>query len=98
MASLFFTQLLVKNGILAKEVWSDELGIITDGNFGEAKIKYKESLRNIRKKLKNISFLPVITGFIGKTPQEQTTTLGRGGSDTTAYLIGSCFQPSKVIL
>ena len=41
---------------------------------------------------------PVITGFIGKTHDGQTTTLGRGGSDTTACLVGAALKAQKIIL
>lgn len=97
-SSLLFTEFLLKNDIRAKRLTEEDLGLITDENFGDANILYEESLRNIKSKLKNISQLPVITGFIGKSRRGQTTTLGRGGSDTTACLLGSVLNPSKVIL
>ncbi len=97
-SSLFFTEILFKNGIPAKRFTGEELGIITDENFGDANVRYEESVRNIKSKLKNIFQVPVITGFIGKTSKGKTTTLGRGGSDTTACLVGAALNSSKVIL
>jgi aspartate kinase len=42
--------------------------------------------------------VPVVCGFLGKTVRGKTTTLGRGGSDTTAVLLGNCLNASEVIL
>jgi len=42
--------------------------------------------------------VPVVCGFLGKTMQGRTTTLGRGGSDTTAVLLGNCLGAKEVIL
>ena len=42
--------------------------------------------------------VPVICGFLGKTLSGKTTTLGRGGSDTTAVLLGNCLGAKEVIL
>jgi aspartate kinase len=42
--------------------------------------------------------IPVVCGFLGKTRSGKTTTLGRGGSDTTAVLLGNCLSASEVIL
>ena len=42
--------------------------------------------------------VPVVCGFLGKTMRGKTTTLGRGGSDTTAVLLGNCLDAKEVIL
>ncbi len=42
--------------------------------------------------------VPVVCGFLGKTIRGKTTTLGRGGSDTTAVLLGNCLDAKEVIL
>jgi aspartate kinase len=42
--------------------------------------------------------VPVVCGFLGKTIGGRTTTLGRGGSDTTAVLLGNCLGAKEVIL
>ncbi len=42
--------------------------------------------------------VPVVCGFLGKTRHGKTTTLGRGGSDTTAVLLGSCLGAREVVL
>ncbi|MDA4117830.1 MAG: hypothetical protein OK455_05745 [Thaumarchaeota archaeon] len=42
--------------------------------------------------------VPVVCGFLGKTVDGKTTTMGRGGSDTTAVLLGNCLNAKEVIL
>jgi aspartate kinase len=40
--------------------------------------------------------LPIVTGFIGATGDGVTTTLGRGGSDFTAAILGDCLDADEV--
>ncbi len=42
--------------------------------------------------------VPVVCGFLGKTEDGRTTTLGRGGSDTTAVLLGNILDAKEVVL
>jgi aspartate kinase len=42
--------------------------------------------------------VPVVCGFLGRTVDGKTTTMGRGGSDTTAVVLGSCLDATEVIL
>ena len=42
--------------------------------------------------------VPVVCGFLGRTSKGKVTTLGRGGSDTTAVVIGSCLGAKEVVL
>jgi aspartate kinase len=42
--------------------------------------------------------VPVVCGFLGKTVDGKTTTLGRGGSDTTAVILGNCLDAKEVVL
>ena len=42
--------------------------------------------------------VPVVCGFLGRDENGRTTTLGRGGSDTTALLIANCLEADEVIL
>jgi aspartate kinase len=78
---------------------SDLWPIITDSNYMEAKIDLKktdEKIKNL-KTLLNQGIVPVVCGFLGKC-KNQTTTLGRGGSDITAFLIGDCLDADEVII
>ncbi len=42
--------------------------------------------------------VPVVCGFLGRTLDGKTTTLGRGGSDTTAVVLGNCLSAKEVVL
>lgn len=84
----------------AQVVEAEEM-IVTDDNFGNANIIYKISEKNVQKRLASRGLLgkiPVIPGFIGKTKKGDTTTLGRGGTDTTACFVGAAIRAHKVIL
>ncbi|MBC7130813.1 aspartate kinase, partial [Candidatus Bathyarchaeota archaeon] len=76
-----------------------EAGIVTDDNFGEAnplmnvtRLQVKERLEALLKK----GIVPVVTGFIAATQDGVTTTLGRGGSDYTATIIGAALDAEEV--
>jgi bifunctional aspartokinase / homoserine dehydrogenase 1 len=60
--------------------------------FVETQAKTKEVLLP----LFTAGVIPVITGFIGATREGVTTTLGRGGSDYSAALIGACLPADEV--
>ncbi|MDO5824382.1 aspartate kinase [Methanobrevibacter sp.] len=77
------------------ELWP----IITDSSYLEAKVDYEktnEKVNNLRDLL-NHGIVPVICGFLGKC-NDQITTLGRGGSDITAFLIGECLNANEVVI
>lgn len=73
--------------------------IITNDNFGDADPLFNESqkkLKPIIKKLLHRENIPVITGFIGATKNGTITTLGRGGSDFSATIVGFCLDADEV--
>ena len=61
----------------------------TTSEYGNAEVK-DESYPNIRNVLNKFDgmIVPVVTGFIGHDPKGKITTLGRGGSDLTATVVG----------
>jgi bifunctional aspartokinase / homoserine dehydrogenase 1 len=63
--------------------------IITDRNFGSARVLFDNTDANINNYFKEHKKLQVITGFIASTLQKETITLGRGGSDYTVSIIGA---------
>ena len=81
-----------------KRLLAEEIPIITDDNFKNANIDYKLSEKNLRQKLSEIKEIPIIAGFTGVTKNGETTTLGRGGTDTTACFVGAATRALKVIL
>lgn len=66
--------------------------IKTDNTFGEANVIPELTRELVRDALTNNGKIPVVTGFIGSTKENQITTLGRSGSDYTAGLITEALQ------
>ena len=98
LSATIFTSYLNMSGLPAKRLLAEEIPIITDDNFTNANIIYKSSEKNIKQKINNLKEIPIIPGFTGKTKNNKTTTLGRGGTDTTACFVGSALDAEKVIL
>lgn len=70
--------------------------ILTDDNFGNAAVDFNTTNEKIRAYFKKHPKLQLVTGFIGGTPDGKTTTLGRGGSDYTASIVGAALDASVV--
>jgi aspartate kinase len=85
-------------GVDAKAIEASQL-IVTNESFGNARPLLEESIPKTKSQIKKLlakNKVPVITGFIGATTQGITTTLGRGGSDYTATIIGHCLDADEV--
>jgi aspartate kinase len=78
----------------------DNWPIITDSNFKNANIDIEKTKVLTKKYLEPIlgNVIPVVCGFLGKDINGNITTLGRGGSDITALLLGNCLEANEVIL
>src|SRR3972149_10372592 len=75
--------------------------IITDDSFQNANPNVKECLKNIKEcvlPLVEKGTIPVIAGFVGTTKDGKITTLGRGGSDTTAFILGEGINADQIVL
>lgn len=70
--------------------------IVTDDTFTYAKVDFKKTDENIQNHFKKHSKLQLITGFIGATPEKETTTLGRGGSDYSASIFGAALHAEEI--
>ncbi|MDX1909365.1 MAG: bifunctional aspartate kinase/homoserine dehydrogenase I [Bacteroidia bacterium] len=71
--------------------------IRTNENYGSAKVYIEESYANIRALMEHhAGMVPIITGFIAATREGITTTLGRGGSDYTASLVGAALDADEI--
>lgn len=81
-------------GLKAIPLSGGQAGVITDDNFNDANLKDANG-----KKIKEIlseGMIPVVTGFQGMTEDGFFTTLGRGGSDTSAAIIGVALEAKKI--
>lgn len=83
-----FAEALNSRGIKAIAFESQHF-VRTNNRFGDADVDYEMTKKLVNKLLNPVNgTVPVITGFIGSTAQNEITTLGRSGSDFTAGLMG----------
>ena len=82
-----FTMLMHEAGVKARSVLGFQIPIITDDAFGSARIDTIDAAM-LRKAFETYDVL-VMAGFQGRTPDMRLTTLGRGGSDTSAVAIAA---------
>ena len=84
--------------IKAKAIEASEF-IVTNAHFQNAHPDFKVTTEKTRGKLNPLmdeGIIPITTGFIGATPDGVITTLGRGGSDYSAAIIGSVLPADDV--
>ncbi len=94
-AAALFAAGLERAGVPARAVDAGEAGLVTDTRFGAAH-PLPEATAGLREGLAARPPLPVVTGFIGRTADGETTTLGRGGSDYSAALIGAALDADEI--
>ncbi|HLN45389.1 MAG TPA: aspartate kinase [Candidatus Sulfotelmatobacter sp.] len=76
-----------------------EAGIVTDANFGDANPLFNVTRHQLKERIEPLSeknTVPVVSGYIAATQDGIVTTLGRGGSDYTATLIGAALAVDEV--
>lgn len=85
---------LLREGIESIPLTGGQAGIITNNNYNNASVinVHKERIISILKAKK----IPVIAGFQGIDEDGFITTLGRGGSDTTASIIGAALNAKRI--
>ena len=78
----------------------DNWPIITDSNYLNANVNFEQTENKSKELLKILEqgIIPVLCGFLGKDEDGTLTTLGRGGSDITAFLLGHCLKAEQVII
>lgn len=91
---------LTKEGVPAKFYDAWDAGITSDSNFMSAEL-LEDVWTDIPEKLNDYKYgvskeIPIVTGFIAKDRKGNITTLGRGGSDLTATMIGSAMQADEI--
>ncbi|MBQ4803070.1 bifunctional aspartate kinase/homoserine dehydrogenase I [Aquimarina sp. MMG015] len=97
ISAKLLTHILKEKGIKANFTDSREL-IKTDGKFGEAQPLDKLSKENVIKHFKkyNGSTVNIVTGFIASNTNNETTTLGRNGSNYTAALLANYLDAEEL--
>jgi aspartate kinase len=88
---------LEDRGLTALAVDAGDL-LRTDAAFGAAEVDLPATRRLARTRLLQLAdgVVPVVTGFLGATPLGATTTLGRGGSDWSAAVLGWALGAERV--
>ncbi len=98
MSARILAAYLRQLGHPAEAIDATEL-IVTDNNFQEAMPLLPRTKSKTRVRLRPLldqHILPIVTGFIGVTEGGITTTLGRGGSDYSAAILGQALEAEEV--
>jgi aspartate kinase len=96
VAAALLADALRKGGVRAAPFTGGRAGIVTDDNFGDANIVEVDTGR-LRDSLKK-NDAAVVAGFQGETRGGDITTLGRNGSDTTAFYLTYYFRAASCTL
>lgn len=94
IASVVLSNELQKNHISASALTGAQAGFITNDDHNRAKIKEVRTER-ILKEFEQHDVV-VVAGFQGQTSTGEITTIGRGGSDTTAAALGAALQADSI--
>ena len=89
---------LRERGVRAQAVSATDL-IVTDDSFGAAMPRVEATRQRLQEQIIPLlerGVIPVITGFVAATETGVTTTLGRGGSDFSAAIIGAGLDADEV--
>ncbi len=84
---------LIKRGYPAISLLADQVGILTDNKFGKARI-LSVSAERMQQELEQ-GHIVIVPGFQGRDAEGNLTTLGRGGSDTTAVALAAALQADE---
>src|SRR5713101_1861319 len=87
-------------GLPSEAIEATEL-IVTDSFHGGAEPQMELTRAKSQARLRPLlekGIAPVVTGFIGATTEGQLTTLGRGGSDYSATILGAAMDADEVII
>ncbi len=93
------------NSLGVKSVYVEPGGenwpIITNSKFTNATVDMEKTKELAKKRLVPLlkeGIVPVVCGFVGVDKSGDITTMGRGGSDTTAVILGNCLEAQEVII
>ncbi len=94
ISAVVLSAALYRAGIKAAALTGAQAGLITDGCYGEAQVLSCDPKR--LHALIDKGIVPVVAGFQGSDVGGEVNTLGRGGSDTSAVIIGAAIKASRV--
>jgi aspartokinase/homoserine dehydrogenase 1 len=98
LSTAILAALLRTRGARAQALSATDL-IVTDDNYGAASPLMEPTRQQLQARICPLvegGVIPVITGYVGATESGVTTTLGRGGSDFSAALVGAGLDADEV--
>ncbi len=98
LSSRLLAEVCKANGLNARQIDARRL-IVTDDEYGSAKPIWDETEKFIKLELNSIletREIPIMGGFIAANRSGETTTLGRGGSDYSAALVGAALRAKEI--
>ncbi len=98
LASRLLAEVCKAKGLNARQVDSRRV-IVTDDEYGSAKPIWDETEKFIQLELNTLleaNEIPIMGGFIASNRSGETTTLGRGGSDYSAALVGAALRAKEI--
>ncbi|MDF2505322.1 aspartate kinase [Clostridium sp.] len=94
ISTVIMSNELSRKSIDSVPLLGGQSGIITDNNFSNASVLRVDTKRLLD--IINQGKVPIVAGFQGLTEDGYITTLGRGGSDVTASILGAALNCSKI--
>ncbi|HZK23890.1 MAG TPA: aspartate kinase [Oscillospiraceae bacterium] len=94
ISAVVMSSTLCANGIPSLALTGGQAGLVTDGNYGSAQVDEFQPER-LMAHLRNDEVV-VVAGFQGETAEGEINTLGRGGSDTSAVILGAGLGAQRV--
>lgn len=95
LSSLLVATVLRADGHDSREALPEDIGLVTDGEFGNATIDFARATAGVRRALTEGTTW-VVPGFYGVSPAGKVTVFGRGGSDYTAAGLARCLDAVSV--
>lgn len=98
LSSIVVSATLAERGVASEPVAADRL-IVTDSKFGSAAPLLEQTRARTEATLRPVldaGITPIVTGFFGADEHGLTTTLGRGGSDYSASILGNVLEADEI--
>jgi len=99
LSVILIAAMLQDMGVNAVPLRADDIGIVTDGNYGSAAADLEQTRANIAPTIMEMvegGEVPVITGFYGRTEDGHITIFGRNGTDYSAAVIGNALSADVI--
>jgi len=95
LSNYIISEILKSNNISA-EFLDTSIFVKTDNSFGNARVNFTKTNKNIKEYFAKHKKMQIITGFIASNTKNEITTLGRGGSDFTASIFGAAINVEEI--